>query len=64
MVLELARKIKIYFEKFYRVSTGNLHDVKGLVWSASYVKVMVDAHHGNIQVRSAQVREALLYCIF
>lgn len=55
---------KMLFKKFYRVPTGNVHDVKGFGLGLNYVSIIMKAHGGLIQCNSKLGKGSTFSLIF
>lgn len=55
---------KMLFREFYRVPTGNIHDVKGFGLGLNYVRIIARAHNGEVYCKSKLGGGSKFYIVF
>jgi two-component system, OmpR family, phosphate regulon sensor histidine kinase PhoR len=62
MGISKANQTKI-FDTLYRISTGNVHNVKGFGLGLSYVKAIIELHGGYIRLES-EIKKGSVFTVF
>ena len=55
---------KNIFKKFFRVHTGDIHNVKGFGLGLYYVKSVMDAHEGAVNLVRSELNKGTVFELF